>query len=76
MDIKSGQAEMFTFEYIIAKPESLFIKEISAHINFTEMDIENLPDLCHAGQTTGFFDRDALSFPLVLRNFRKGEFRP
>lgn len=72
-DITSGRAEMFTFEYIIAKPESLFIEEISAHINFTEMGIENLPDLCHAGQNTGFFDRDALSFPLVLRNFRHGD---
>ena len=72
-DITSGRAEIFTFEYIIAKPESLFIKEISAHINFTEMGIENLPDLCHAGQNTGFFDRDALSFPLVLRNFRHGD---
>jgi len=73
MNVKSGRTEMFTFEYIIAKPESLFIKEISAHINFTEMNIENLPDLCHAGQHTGFFDRDALSFPLVLRNFRHGD---
>jgi len=72
-DITSGRAEMFTFEYIIAKPESLFIEEISAHINFTEMGIENLPDLCHAGQNTGFFDRDTLSFPLVLRNFRHGD---
>jgi tRNA(Ile)-lysidine synthase len=73
MDVKSGRPEMFTFEYIIAKPESLFIEEISAHINFTEIGIENLPDLCHAGQNTGFFDRDALSFPLVLRNFRHGD---
>lgn len=73
VDVKSGQAERFTFEYIITKPKSLFIKEIRAHINFTEMNIENLPDLCHAGQHTGFFDRDALSFPLVLRNFRQGD---
>jgi len=37
------------------------------------MGIENLPDLCHAGQNTGFFDRDVLSFPLALRNFRHGD---
>jgi tRNA(Ile)-lysidine synthase len=69
----SGRAEMFAFEYRIEKPESLFIKEIGAHIKFTEMIIENLPDLCGSGQHTGFFDRDALSFPLVLRNFRQGD---
>ncbi len=73
MDVKSDRTEMFAFEYIIAKPESIFIKEISAHIKFTEMGIKDLPDLCRTAQNTGFFDRDALSFPLVLRNFRHGD---
>jgi tRNA(Ile)-lysidine synthase len=73
MDIKSDRAEMLPFEYTIAKPESIFIKEISAHVKFTEMGIKDLPDLCGTGQHTGFFDRDALSFPLVLRNFRHGD---
>lgn len=73
MDVKSERAEMPPFEYPIAKPESLFIKEISAHIKFTEMGKKDLPDLCRTGQNTGFFDRDALSFPLVLRNFRHGD---
>jgi tRNA(Ile)-lysidine synthase len=72
-DVTSGRAEMFAFEYRIEKPESIFIKEINAHIKFTEMGIENLPDLSRTGQNTGFFDRDALSFPLVLRNFRHGD---
>lgn len=72
-DVTSGRAEMFAFEYRIEKPESIFIKEINAHIKFTEMGIENLPDLCRTGQNTGFFDRDALSFPLILRNFRHGD---
>jgi len=73
MDVKSDRAEMFTFEYLIAKPESIFIKGISAHIKFTEMGMKDLPDLCRTGQNTGFFDRDVLSFPLVLRNFRHGD---
>ena len=72
-DVTSGRTELFAFEYRIEKPESIFIKEINAHIKFTEMGIENLPDLCRTGQNTGFFDRDALSFPLVLRNFRHGD---
>jgi len=73
MDEKSERAEMLPFEYPIKKPESLFIKEINAHIKFTEMGKKDLPDLCGTGQNTGFFDRDALSFPLVLRNFRHGD---
>ena len=72
-DATSDREEMFAFEYRIEKPESLFIKEIGAHIKFTEMSIENLPDLCGSGQHTGFFDRDVLSFPMVLRNFRQGD---
>ncbi|RZB34080.1 MAG: tRNA(Ile)-lysidine synthase [Desulfobacteraceae bacterium Eth-SRB2] len=73
MDVKSDRAETLPFEYPIAKPESLFIKEISAHVKFTEMCKKDLPDLYGTGQNTGFFDRDALSFPLVLRNFRHGD---
>jgi len=72
-DAPSGRTEMFAFEYRIEKPESLFIKEIGARITFTEMGIKNLPDLCGSGQHTGFFDRDELSFPMVLRNFRQGD---
>jgi tRNA(Ile)-lysidine synthase len=72
-DATSDREEMFAFEYRIEKPESLFIKEIGAHIKFTEMSIENLPDLCGSGQHSGFFDRDVLSFPMVLRNFRQGD---
>ena len=73
VDAPYGRVEMFAFEYQIEKPESLFIKEIGAHMTFTEMSIENLSHLCESGQHTGFFDRDELSFPLVLRNFRQGD---
>jgi tRNA(Ile)-lysidine synthase len=72
-DAPSRRAEISAFEYRIEKPESLFIKEIGAHIKFTEMRMENLFDLCGSGQHTGFFDRDELSFPLILRNFRQGD---
>jgi tRNA(Ile)-lysidine synthase len=69
----SGRIEMFAFEYRIEKPGSLYIEEIGTHITFTEMSIENLSDVCEYGQHIGFFDRDELSFPLVLRNFRQGD---
>ena len=67
LDVKSGKIETIAFEYKIAKPESIFIKEINAHMKFSEMGIENLPGFGRTGQNTGFFDKDSLSFPLVLR---------
>ena len=74
---KSGTVEKIAFEYKIAKPEPIFIKEIFAHMKFSEMDIEDLSDFRRTGQHAGFFDKDALSFPLVLRNIRPGDrFKP
>ena len=77
LEVKSGHSKPFVFEYKIAKPESVFIKEIGAHFEFTEMSPETVPDFCCAGQYTGFFDKDTLSFPMVVRNYRSGDtFRP
>jgi len=69
--------DIFSFEYQIENFEPVFIKEINAHIRFTEMRIEDMPDYRSAGQHTNFFDKDALNFPMVLRNFRPGDsFKP
>ncbi|MCK5192929.1 MAG: tRNA lysidine(34) synthetase TilS, partial [Desulfobulbaceae bacterium] len=77
LDVQFGQTKTIPFKYKIIKPESIFIKEINAYIKFTEMGVENLPAFDSTGQNTGFFDRMALSFPLVLRNFRPGDrFKP
>ncbi|MBW2603592.1 MAG: tRNA lysidine(34) synthetase TilS [Deltaproteobacteria bacterium] len=67
----------FTFEYQIEKLESVFIREIGATIKFTEMRMEKVFNYRYAGQHTGFFDKDILSFPMVIRNFRPGDaFKP
>ncbi len=77
LDVKTDPPKPFIFEYKITKPESIFIKEIGAHLEFTEMSTETMPDYCSAGQYTVFFDKDTLSFPMVLRNYRPGDvFRP
>ena len=77
LDVKFDQPEIGAFEYKIAKPESIFIKEINGHVEFIEIGIENLPDFSRTGRYTCFFDKDALSFPLILRNFRPGDrFKP
>ena len=52
--VKSDPPKPFDFEYKIIKPESIFIKEIGAHLEFTEMSTETTPDYCSAGQYTVF----------------------
>jgi tRNA(Ile)-lysidine synthase len=65
------------FEHEITAPVSVFIKEIFARIDFNEMNIKDIPDVRFAGQYTVFFDKDTVSFPMILRNFRPGDrFRP
>ncbi|MEJ2658440.1 MAG: tRNA lysidine(34) synthetase TilS [Desulfobacterales bacterium] len=74
---QDDERDTFSFEYQIEKLEPVFIREIKAHVRFTEMDIENMPDYRCTGQHTNFFDKDALNLPMVLRNFRPGDaFRP
>ncbi len=74
---KINDSDTFTFEYQIEKLESVFIREIGATIKFTEMRMENVLDYRYAGQHTSFFDKDTLSFPMVIRNFRPGDaFQP
>lgn len=84
---KLSDENKLSFEYRILKPEagfkaeifprSLLIKELGLNMEFSKIDIENLPDIHHAGHNVAFFDMDKLSFPLVLRNFRPGDkFQP
>ncbi|MBU1163450.1 MAG: tRNA lysidine(34) synthetase TilS, partial [Proteobacteria bacterium] len=84
---KLSNENELSFEYRILKPEdgfkaeifprSLLIKELGLNMEFSKIDIENLPDIHHAGHNIAFFDMDKLSFPLVLRNFRHGDkFQP
>jgi tRNA(Ile)-lysidine synthase len=72
-----GKRDAFSFEYHIEKFEPVFVKEINAHIRFSEISIENMPDYRCTGQHANFFDKDAVNLPMVLRNFRPGDaFRP
>lgn len=73
LDAISETSEPLIFEYQITKPDPFFIKEIGAVVEFTEMGMENMPNYHDAGQYTGFFDKDSLNFPMVLRNFRPGD---
>jgi len=61
------------YEYIIEKPHPLLLRETGQRLNFTEIDPREVRNLNPAGQIVAFFDMKALSFPLVLRNFRPGD---
>lgn len=74
---KFNHSETFTFEYQVEKPDSVCIREIGATIKFTEMPMEKVSDYRYTGQHISFFDKNSLSFPMVVRNFRPGDtFRP
>ena len=77
IDVNIGNGETVSFEYKIPKPTTLFIKEIGAHLKLSEIGVEKLPDFSNIGHQAAFFDINALSFPLTLRNFRPGDrFKP
>ena len=74
---KDNHSDTFTFEYQIEKLGSVFIREIGATIKFTEMRLKKVFDYRYTGQHTGFFDKDILRFPMIIRNFRPGDaFKP
>ncbi|MFC1811170.1 tRNA lysidine(34) synthetase TilS [Thermodesulfobacteriota bacterium] len=71
--VRSGNAAVPPFEYEIVSHGIVFIKEINAHMNFTELAKENVPDFLRTGQDAAYFDMNEITFPLVLRNFRPGD---
>ena len=60
-------------DYHIPKLETVVIKEIGAHIQFSEMSATNGIDFQSAGHHSAFFDMDRVRFPLILRNFHIGD---
>ena len=81
LDEKFDKTKTLDFEYKILKPgkniESMFIKEINAHLKFCKIDIKDISDLYRTGNRIAFFDMVDLNFPLILRNFRPGDrFKP
>ncbi|MDI6687528.1 MAG: tRNA lysidine(34) synthetase TilS [Desulfobacterales bacterium] len=78
VNTKVRYIEQVPFKYIIEKPgstpESIYIKEINLNLKFSEINIEDLPDIRCAGQNIAFFDMADIVFPLVLRPFRRGDY--
>ncbi|MFH2219104.1 MAG: tRNA lysidine(34) synthetase TilS [Pseudomonadota bacterium] len=73
LDANSDNNAVNFFEYEIKKPGSIFIKEINARVALSEIGAEDVTSFRNVGPGTGFMDMAALTFPLVLRNFRPGD---
>jgi len=63
------------YEYRLAKPGQIWIKEAALKIRFSEIPVEHPSDWHPSGYGTGvaYFDMDKIHFPLVIRNFRPGD---
>jgi tRNA(Ile)-lysidine synthase len=63
------------YEYRLTKPGEIFIKEAALKIRFSEIPQEHPSDWRPSGQRTraAYFDLDKIHFPLVIRNFRRGD---
>jgi tRNA(Ile)-lysidine synthase len=68
-------SSMPDYEYRLAEPAEIFIKEAALKIRFSEIPQEQSPDWRSFGKgtQTAYFDMDKIRFPLVIRNFRPGD---
>ncbi|MGD8881175.1 MAG: tRNA lysidine(34) synthetase TilS [Desulfobacterales bacterium] len=61
------------YEYQLSEPGKIFIKEAEVQISFSEIPKAQLPNLDSSGHRIAFFDIDRIRFPLIIRNFRRGD---
>ena len=61
------------FQYRIDKPETVWIHEISAHLNLSEITVDDVPNYRDTGHTVAFFDISNIRFPLIIRNIQPGD---
>lgn len=61
------------YRYQLLKADKILIKEAGLQICFSEIPIEQVENWRRTEQQIVFMDRDKVSFPLVIRNFRPGD---
>lgn len=69
----SGRGSSSPYQYEIAPPATLFIREANATISLREFGAADLTQLSHAGKHIAYVDVEKLHFPLVVRNVRPGD---
>lgn len=65
------------FNYAIPEPENddleIEVKEAGFRLMLQHVQPDSIAEIRKAGQWVAFFDKDALKFPLVLRNYQPGD---
>ena len=61
------------YAYPLPRAGEILIQEAGLQICFNELPIEQVSDWQQTERQIAFMDRDKLSFPLVIRNFRPGD---
>ncbi|MBW2434870.1 MAG: tRNA lysidine(34) synthetase TilS [Deltaproteobacteria bacterium] len=64
---------VFDYDYQLQRAGEILIKEAGLQIRFKEIPIEHVSDGYRTKRQIAFMDRDKVSFPLVIRNFRPGD---
>jgi tRNA(Ile)-lysidine synthase len=64
---------VFAYAYQLPGAGEILIKEAGLQIRFDEIPIEHVLDGYQTERQIAFMDRDKVSFPLVIRNFRPGD---
>jgi tRNA(Ile)-lysidine synthase len=57
----------------VSETVSITLPEIRGRLEFRRISTKKVPAACNAGQFVAFFDMDALTFPLTVRNLRPGD---
>jgi len=61
------------YEYSLAAPGIVSIREAGMRLELTETSIEEVADVRRAGQRIAFFDIHKVTFPLIVRNSCPGD---
>jgi tRNA(Ile)-lysidine synthase len=61
------------YSYQLPRVGEILIQEAGMQISFNEIPIKHVSDWQQTKRQMAYMDRDKLSFPLVIRNFRPGD---
>jgi len=61
------------YAYQLSEPGKIFIEEAGVQISFSEIPKAQLSDSAALEHQIAFFDMDRIRFPLIIRNFRRGD---
>jgi tRNA(Ile)-lysidine synthase len=67
------QAFCYPIPAPVSETVSLTLPEIRGRLEFRPIGVQEVPATRNAGQFVAFFDMDAVTFPLTVRNLRPGD---